>query len=305
MTSGVDPSRVSLRAITTETVRAVTALAVAPSQTGFVASNAVSLAQALFAPEAWYRAIHLDDEPVGFVMLSDGSRAAAPAEVPGIGVWRLMVDARHQGRGIGRAALGLVVEHVTRMNRFDALELSFVPGPGSPEPFYRGLGFQPTGRVDEGEIVLALPLARASRAAAAASDEAAGGTRLAGACACGAVRYEVPDAFLYALNCHCAQCRKATGSAFKPFAGIGIDAVRLVSGEADTFRVGEGDARDIRCRRCGSLLYSVVRDGRFAHVTLGTLDDTPSIRPQAHICVGSKAAWDAITDGLPQRTGVE
>jgi hypothetical protein len=42
---------------------------------------------------------------------------------------------------------------------------------------------------------------------------------LAGACECGAVRYQVPDEFLYAANCHCSRCRAGTGSAFKPFAG--------------------------------------------------------------------------------------
>jgi hypothetical protein len=50
----------------------------------------------------------------------------------------------------------------------------------------------------------------------------------------------------------------------------------------------------------GSLLYSVVRDGAFVHVTMGTLVDTPSIRPSKHIFVGSKAPWFTITDDLPQ-----
>jgi hypothetical protein len=41
-----------------------------------------------------------------------------------------------------------------------------------------------------------------------------------GACECGKVTYRVDDSFLYALNCHCSRCRAATGSAFKPLAGI-------------------------------------------------------------------------------------
>ena len=48
------------------------------------------------------------------------------------------------------------------------------------------------------------------------------------------------------------------------------------------------------------LLYSVVRDGKFVHVTMGTLVDDPSIRPTRHIFVGSKALWFTITDDLPQ-----
>lgn len=151
-------SAVTLREITAETVRAICALAVADSQKGFVAPNAVSLAQALFAPEAWYRAIYLGDEPAGFVMLYDESLRSSPPDAPQVGVWRFMIDQRFQGRGVGRAALLQVIEHVRRRERFRTLELSYVPGPGCPEPFYRGLGFRPTGRVDDGEIVLEIPL---------------------------------------------------------------------------------------------------------------------------------------------------
>jgi hypothetical protein len=63
---------------------------------------------------------------------------------------------------------------------------------------------------------------------------------------------------------------------------------------------GEEDANDTHCMACGSLLYSVVRDGAFVHVAMGTLIDAPSIRPSMHIFVGSKAPWFAITDDLPQ-----
>jgi len=154
----VAPGRVSLREITAETVRAITRLSVDDSQKGFVAPNAVSLAQALFAPEARYRAIYLDDTPVGFVMLADDSQRLPPPEHPEIGVWRFMIDARHQGQGIGRVALGQVIEQVRSRKRFARLELSYVPGPGCPEPFYLGLGFRHTGRVDGDEVVLELPL---------------------------------------------------------------------------------------------------------------------------------------------------
>lgn len=55
-----------------------------------------------------------------------------------------------------------------------------------------------------------------------------------------------------------------------------------------------------RCGICGSLLYSVVRDGAYVHVALGSLADDPTIRPGEHIFVGSKARWFDITDDLPQ-----
>ena len=60
--------QVTLREITSETVRAVIDLAVAESQHVFIAPNAVSLAEALFSSDAWYRAIYDADEIAGFVM---------------------------------------------------------------------------------------------------------------------------------------------------------------------------------------------------------------------------------------------
>ena len=153
-------TQVSLREITSATVRAVTALSVAESQNGFVALNAVSLAQALFASDAWYRAVYCADELVGFVMLKDESLRTPPPERPSIGVWRFMIDAMFQGQGIGRSALLQVIEHVRAKGIFETLELSYVPGPGCPEPFYLGLGFRHTGRRAEEEVILELPLAQ-------------------------------------------------------------------------------------------------------------------------------------------------
>lgn len=124
--------------------------------------------------------------------------------------------------------------------------------------------------------------------------------RLAGGCECGAVRYEVRDAFAYALNCHCSRCRAGTGSAFKAFAGIERRKFELTAGSGRLLVVGEDTLNDTRCAGCGSLLFSVVRNGEYVHLALGSLADAPSIRPQGHIFVGSKAPWFEITDDLPQ-----
>jgi hypothetical protein len=126
---------------------------------------------------------------------------------------------------------------------------------------------------------------------------------LAGKCFCGAVRYAVADEFAYAAYCHCSNCRRATGSAFKPFAGIEREKLVVAEGGDNLLIVGEDDANDTHCRTCGSLIYSVVRDGAFVHVAMGTLVDDPGIRPGSHIFVGSKAPWFTITDDLPQYEG--
>jgi hypothetical protein len=62
----------------------------------------------------------------------------------------------------------------------------------------------------------------------------------------------------------------------------------------------EGAAHDVHCRLCGSLLLSVVRAGQYVHVTMGTLNSEPRIRPSMHIFAASKAGWHEITDHLPQ-----
>lgn len=123
---------------------------------------------------------------------------------------------------------------------------------------------------------------------------------LAGRCLCGAVEYRVADEFRYAANCHCTDCRRATGGAFKSFAGIERGKLHLSRGGCSLLVYGEPDAGDVRCAVCGSFLYSVVREGAFVHVLLGTLVDAPSIAPKEHIFVRSKAPWFTITDDLPQ-----
>ncbi len=133
--------------------------------------------------------------------------------------------------------------------------------------------------------------------------ERTGSRTLGGKCYCGAVCYTVADEFLYAMNCHCSGCRRTTGSAFKPFAGIERTKLVVTEGQDKLLVFGKPDLNNTHCRLCGSLLYSVVRDGAFVHVAMGTLVDAPTIRPTKHIFVGSKAPWFTITDDLPQFEG--
>jgi hypothetical protein len=126
---------------------------------------------------------------------------------------------------------------------------------------------------------------------------------LGGGCDCGVVTYTVADEFEYASNCHCSRCRASTGSAFKSFAGIPREKLTLTAGADRLMVVGEPTANHTRCGACGSLLFSVVRDGAYVHVAMGSLKDAPAIRPQNHIFAGSKAPWHEITDDLPQFEG--
>ena len=49
----------------------------------------------------------------------------------------------------------------------------------------------------------------------------------------------------------------------------GADALLIVGGDL---------LNDTRCAACGSLLFSVVREGEWAHVALGSLVDDPTMQ---------------------------
>jgi GNAT superfamily N-acetyltransferase len=153
-------SGISLRQITDQNREAVVALRIAASQEGYVSSVADSLEEARETPEGnpWYRAIYVDDQPVGFVMLSWNVAPHPPRIIGPWFLWKLLIDERHQGCGYGREAVKLVAE-IARDHGASELLTSYVVGERSPEPFYRQIGFVPTGEQDEkGERILALSL---------------------------------------------------------------------------------------------------------------------------------------------------
>src|ERR1700690_2870812 len=120
---------VQLRQITKETVREVCALEVRDEQKGYVAANALSIAQAYFEPSAVFRAIYRGEELVGFIQWRN-------AEAPRVAfLWRFMIDRAHQSAGYGRAALTLALQEL-KSSGFEVVETSVVLGPSSPLQFY-------------------------------------------------------------------------------------------------------------------------------------------------------------------------
>lgn len=94
---------------------------------------------------AWYRATYADGEPAGFVMLHDENLRPEPSASPAIELWRFMVDADRQGRGIGREDMALVL----RMRASVALSSCSCPtspGENSPEGFYQRARHRAHGR---------------------------------------------------------------------------------------------------------------------------------------------------------------
>lgn len=147
-----DACRLSLREITADTVRVICDLEVSEAQEEFVASNAESIAEAYFCQEAWFRAIYASDTPVGFVMLHQ------QPEKGEYYLWRFMIARDQQGQGYGKEAMNLIMGHVRTLPKATQLKLSCVPGEGSPEEFYIGLGFKYTGEIEDGEKIYSIEL---------------------------------------------------------------------------------------------------------------------------------------------------
>jgi len=156
----VPGAQVSLREITPANRAEIEALTVTAEQAWYVAGVAESLVEAAETPDAcpWYRAVFAGGTAVGFVMISDGITVANPDYLGPYYLWRLLIDRRHQGRGHGSAALGLVVDYLRTRPDARVLLTSVVPGPASPLGFYLGQGFRATGEVHQGELVLELHL---------------------------------------------------------------------------------------------------------------------------------------------------
>jgi diamine N-acetyltransferase len=144
---------IHLERITAETVREICDLSdtLTPQQRTMVADNSVSIAQAHSSDHAWFRAIYAHDTPIGFVMLHISSEDADRVDSPGVFLWRFMIAGPYQGKGYGREALKLLVEHVKALG-FGELYTSYRGVEGGPEGFYQAFGFVPRGEIHGEEI---------------------------------------------------------------------------------------------------------------------------------------------------------
>ena len=155
-------SDVSLREISAANRADVERLRVTSEQEIFVRGVADSLVEAAETPGAcpWYRAVYLQDTPVGFVMISDDIPPERREYLGPYFLWRLLIDAGRQGQGLGTATLDLVVDRLRMRPNAARLLTSFVEGARSPLPFYLRYGFTRTGQMFDDEEVLELALPR-------------------------------------------------------------------------------------------------------------------------------------------------
>ena len=126
-----------------------------PEGENFVASNAVSLAQAwLYRDDndVFPFAIYDDDTIVGFMLLEEDM------EDERLDLWRIMLPPQHEGKGYGTAAVELMIRYAKESGRYKRIGLLCGPENHNARHIYDKLGFQPTGEICFGDVEMRLEL---------------------------------------------------------------------------------------------------------------------------------------------------
>jgi hypothetical protein len=114
-----------------------------------------------------------------------------------------------------------------------------------------------------------------------------------GSCLCGAVRYTVRGEPVHVGRCHCADCRKESGSTYTIYGHWRRDRFEL-EGEIATY-----DGRSF-CPRCGSSI-GTFDDDELVEIRLGSLDDAPfELRPQTEVWIKRREPWLHAVEGAEQ-----
>lgn len=116
-------------------------LELAEGQEGFMEPNAISVAQSKFEPTLKPYAIYRDGQIVGFLMYN-----SVQEELDAHWIYRIMVDKNHQGKGIGKAATGLMIEEMKKATGAKRIVVGYHPDNEGAHRLYAGLGF-----VDHGD----------------------------------------------------------------------------------------------------------------------------------------------------------
>ena len=151
---------ITLKKITKLNLMSILQLKVKPEQRELVAPNAVSIAQAYFSRDAWFRAIYADKIPVGFVMISDTSLKYSfnPNHRSAYIIWRFMIDANYQDKGFGKEAMKLIINHIRTRPKTKEIFLTHSQSDGNAGKFYEKCGFEYTGSMIGDELVMSLKL---------------------------------------------------------------------------------------------------------------------------------------------------
>jgi len=124
-----------------------------------------------------------------------------------------------------------------------------------------------------------------------------------GGCACGAVRYECTAEPFMALNCHCRDCQRASGSAYASGVFVSADAFRFTKGAPKYYASVSDKGTDVArgfCAECGSPLVAGQAAQPFVIIHAASLDEPGQHRPTMDIFASSAQPWDHMDPALPK-----
>lgn len=124
-----------------------------------------------------------------------------------------------------------------------------------------------------------------------------------GRCLCGEVAYRYVGEIGPANYCHCADCRRHTGSAFNIGVRLRRATFELIGATPRVFakRGDSGNAISRHfCPNCGSPIFtSSALHPDHVYVKSGTLDNPSLVRPSHQIWLDSAVPWSIISPHLP------
>ena len=127
--------------------------------------------------------------------------------------------------------------------------------------------------------------------------------RITGGCLCGALRWEAKQPPQAMGLCYCADCRKASGSGYIPFAVFASESLRI-TGPIKAFATPAEAGRDaIRnsCPVCASLVFGGPLGETDSHtIYAGSADDPSWFKPTMAIFVRKLPSWVVVPPELEQ-----
>ena len=121
-----------------------------------------------------------------------------------------------------------------------------------------------------------------------------------GGCLCGAIRYEITGEPVRVANCHCDECRRATGASFATVAFFSEEDVQVVRGTPKQFRHAADSGNTMTkefCGDCGSqLLGAGSGSPGVRSVRVGSLDDAGFVVPQMDLYTGKALPFTRLSD---------
>ena len=124
-----------------------------------------------------------------------------------------------------------------------------------------------------------------------------------GRCLCGDITFTIKTEPARMAQCHCEDCRRASGTGHMSLAFFPAEAVDI-QGEFQEF-ASTADSGNINtrgfCPNCGSRLFgrNSARPGVIA-VTAGVVDDSSWFSPHAIVYNKDKPIWDKMADDVPK-----